>query len=178
MKIYTRTGDDGSTSLYSGKRVSKDDIRVESYGTVDELNAYIGLIIEHFPTEDHHEIFNKIQNYLFTIGGILANDKQDDFSAISDKDIKLFEEEMDRLSADLSPLKHFVLPGGNQAIAHTHVARTICRRAERRVVSLDTINEIDYTVVIKYLNRLSDYLFILTRHLSHSMNVEERKWIP
>lgn len=173
MKIYTKTGDAGKTSLFGGSRVSKDDIRIESYGTVDELNSCIGVLM----AEVAYSVLVEVQHRLFTIGSSLASDpsKQLITPDITEADIALLEEEMDRMNDYLAPLRAFILPSGGRAIAQAHVCRTVCRRAERRVISLAHDSEVD-PLVIKYLNRLSDYFFVLSRDIAHQSGAAEVEW--
>ena len=178
MKIYTKTGDEGMTSLYGGKRVSKDDIRIEAYGTVDELNSNIGSLISTLPNDDQKELLLKIQRRLFTIGSILASDPSKELPTpdLLDSDIELLEKAMDNMDALLSPLKTFVLPGGSESNSKAHICRTVARRAERRVITLASISNID-PIVVKYLNRLSDYFFILGRKIAMDLGHDEVPWI-
>lgn len=181
MKIYTKTGDKGQTSLIGGTRVSKSDLRIEAYGTVDELNSYIGLIRDQEQV-DHHtkELLKEIQDRLFTIGAILATDPEKGHKKLPDlreEDVLLLETEMDKASEKLPVLKHFVLPGGFAASSFCHLARCVCRRAERLVVGLSEVSTVE-DIVIKYLNRLSDYIFVLSRKLNIDNGIEENKWIP
>lgn len=180
MKIYTKGGDKGETSLFGGKRVSKANIRIDAYGTVDELNAYIGLVSDFEQSAAQLDFFITIQDKLFTIGAILAADpdkKQLKKPDLLQEHIVYIEDKIDELEKGLSPLQYFVLPGGHQTISHTHIARTVCRRAERLVVTLNEAVEID-PLVIQYLNRLSDFLFVYSRYLAKELGVEERYWIP
>ncbi|MDH4090229.1 MAG: cob(I)yrinic acid a,c-diamide adenosyltransferase [Cyclobacteriaceae bacterium] len=180
MKIYTKTGDDGTTSLFGGKRVSKADLRIETYGTVDELNAFIGLVRDQEVNHGRTGVLVEIQNKLFTIGSILATEPENTklkIPSLSDDDILFLEQEMDTLDQDLPPIKFFVLPGGHQSVSHCHVARTVCRRAERLSIALNAQNKIE-PLVIKYLNRLSDYLFVLGRKMSIELGVNEIPWRP
>lgn len=187
MKIYTKTGDKGTTALFGGTRVSKDHIRIESYGTVDELNSYIGLIRDQEINSHYKNILIEIQDRLFTVGAILATPPEKEVMkngelrlqklGIVESDIELLEKEIDTMEAALPPMTHFVLPGGHTTVSYCHITRCICRRAERLAVHLDNIEPID-EIVIKYLNRLSDYLFVLARKLSNDLNAEEVKWIP
>jgi cob(I)alamin adenosyltransferase len=173
MKIYTKTGDKGETSLLGGTRVSKAHHKLEAYGTVDELNSTIGLIAAMNPV---HQIFLlKIQHKLFNIGSVLAAEKDLTFPLpeLTDEDIKLLENEIDRLNEKLPKLKNFILPGGSVISAYTQIARCVCRRAERNVVCLDDSN---YTTIVGYLNRLSDYFFVLSRDFLRLEGVEEIKW--
>jgi cob(I)alamin adenosyltransferase len=180
MKIYTKTGDKGLTSLIGGTRVPKYHPRIESYGTVDELNSYIGLIACQ-PIDPHHQaILKEIQDRLFTIGAALAADPEKSKMKIPDlhlTDIELLEKEMDDMNALLPPLKHFVLPGGNTTTSFCHVARCICRRAERLTFQLGAESFVDEKMTV-YLNRLSDYLFVLARKLNLDANTDENIWIP
>ncbi|MET1055601.1 MAG: cob(I)yrinic acid a,c-diamide adenosyltransferase [Pedobacter sp.] len=180
MKIYTKTGDGGETSLIGGTRVPKYHLRIESYGTVDELNSYIGLIQCQDIDAHSKRILKEIQDRLFTIGSSLAADPDKSSMKIPDlhaADITLLEEEMDRMNEFLPELKHFILPGGNTIVSHCHIARCICRRAERLIVHLASESNVDNQVTV-YLNRLSDYLFVLGRKLSFDQNAEENLWLP
>lgn len=177
MKIYTKTGDTGQTSLFGGQRLPKDNLRIEAYGTVDELNACLGLLRDHTSAEEPRRLLLIIQNRLFTLGAHLATAPGKDSPApdLSDDDINLLEQSMDLMDAQLAPLRNFILPGGSPAISFGHLARTVCRRAERRVVSLAQLEDTP-EILIRYLNRLSDFLFILTRFIAHEEQVEEVIW--
>ena len=187
MKIYTKTGDTGTTALFGGIRVPKDHIRIESYGTVDELNSHIGLIRDQEFNTHYKDILIEIQDRLFTVGAILATppekevlkngEKRLQNLGIIESDIELLEKEIDAMEEALPPMTHFVLPGGHTTVSYCHIARCVCRRAERLAVHLDH-NEPVAEIAIKYLNRLSDYLFVLARKLSYDLNAEEIKWIP
>jgi len=187
MKIYTKTGDTGTTALFGGTRVPKDHIRIESYGTVDELNSHIGLIRDQDFNAHYKDILIEIQDRLFTVGAILATppekevlkngEKRLQNLGIVESDIELLESEIDAMEEALPPMTHFVLPGGHTTVSYCHIARCVCRRAERLAVHLDH-NEPVAEIAIKYLNRLSDYLFVLARKLSYDLNAEEVKWIP
>ena len=179
FKIYTRKGDDGKTALIGGDRVSKHHIRVESYGTVDELNSQVGLVRSFLNQTEEEAILADVQNNLFTIGSYLASSPKSNFSLpkFLEESIKKLEEEIDRLSGQLPELRNFILPGATQQGAHCHVARCVCRRAERLSVQLSDIEEIP-TFIIKYLNRLSDYLFTLCRFLDQKFGGREIPWIP
>jgi cob(I)alamin adenosyltransferase len=180
MKIYTKTGDKGFTSLIGGSRVPKYHHRIESYGTVDELNAYIGLIADQNLAQGYKDVLKQIQYRLFTIGAMLAADPEKSNMTIpdlTDADIELLEQEMDMMNAALPELKHFILPGGNSTVSFCHVARCVCRRAERLVVQLAQESNVEQRVII-YLNRLSDYLFVLARKAGHDVQVPENKWLP
>lgn len=179
MKIYTKTGDKGETSLLSGSRVIKSDPRIESYGTVDELNSFIGLVRDHLEDENLKGLLLTVQEYLFTIGSHLADDGKRDFGLpplVEDK-ITDLEKSIDAMNKVLEPMTNFILPGGSPAISHIHVARTVCRRAERRVVELDS-RENRFGLVVRYLNRLSDFLFVLARWQHAQSNVAEIPWKP
>ena len=187
MKVYTKTGDKGTTALFGGTRVPKDHIRIESYGTVDELNSWIGLIRDQEINTHYKEILIQVQDRLFTAGAILATppDKEVlkngkprlNIPKIIEGDIELLENEIDAMENDLPQMTHFVLPGGHSTVSYCHIARCVCRRAERLSVHLSHNEPID-ELVVKYLNRLSDYLFVLARKLSADLRAEEVKWIP
>ena len=180
MKIYTKTGDKGTTALFGGARVPKHHIRIESYGTVDELNAYIGLLRHRNIGSENQGILGEVQDRLFTLGSILASDpKKDNLKVpqLSSNDIELLEKEIDRMTGLLPEMRSFVLPGGNDSVAFCHIARCVCRRAERLTVQLNEIEPID-PLVIAYLNRLSDYLFTLSRLISQQDNAPEVPWKP
>jgi cob(I)alamin adenosyltransferase len=180
MKIYTKTGDKGLTSLIGGTRVPKYHLRIESYGTVDELNSYIGLIRCQDITAHDQAILKEIQDRLFTIGATLAADPEKSRMKIPDlipTDIELLEKEMDTMNESLPALTHFVLPGGNTTVSYCHIARCICRRAERLTVHLAAESHVDENIVI-YLNRLSDYLFVLSRKVNFEASAPENIWIP
>jgi cob(I)alamin adenosyltransferase len=180
MKIYTKTGDKGQTSLIGGTRVPKFHLRIEAYGTVDELNSYIGLISCQKINLDYKYLLKEIQDRLFTIGASLAADPEKSRMKIPDlntEDILLLEQKMDELNEVLPALKHFVLPGGNTIVSYCHVARCVCRRAERLVVALAEESFVEEKITI-YLNRLSDFLFILSRKLNQDFNAEENIWVP
>ena len=180
MKIYTKTGDKGYTSLIGGTRVPKHHVRIETYGTVDELNSYMGLIRDQEITPEQKDMLKEIQDRLFTIGSSLASDPEKSKMKIPDlhtSDIELLEQQIDKMNEDLPELRHFVLPGGDQAVSFCHIARCVCRRAERICVNLAEISSVDEQVII-YLNRLSDYLFVLARKLCHDRKIPENQWIP
>lgn len=180
MKIYTKTGDKGTTALFGGKRVSKADLRIDTYGTVDELNSYVGLVRDQPVNQIRKNILVEIQDRLFTIGSILATEPGNTkvkVPSLSQDDITLLEKEIDAMDATLPPMKSFVLPGGHVAVSFCHVARTVCRRAERLVIALDAQEKID-DLVIQYLNRLSDYLFMLSRKMTAELKAEETPWKP
>ena len=187
MKVYTKTGDTGTTALFGGTRVPKHHIRIESYGTVDELNSHIGLIRDQEMNILYKNVLIEIQDRLFTVGAILATPPEKETLkngqprlqnlGIIETDIELLEKEIDSMEDSLPPMTNFVLPGGHTTVSYCHIARCVCRRAERLAVHLNDIEPTD-EMVIKYLNRLSDYLFVLARKLSFDMNAEEVKWIP
>ena len=163
MKIYTKTGDLGETSLLGGTRVSKSELQIEAYGTVDELNAYVGLIRDQIWKKPVLVELIEIQDRLFTIGSHLANDQKKSgikLPEISESDIERLENQIDLMNEKLPPMTAFILPGGNTTVSYTHIARCVCRRAERHVVRLNHNWDVD-PIIIKYLNRLSDYLFVL-----------------
>lgn len=181
FKIYTKTGDKGETSLIGGTRVPKHHVRIEAYGTVDELNSYIGLIRD-LVTEKHnsYKLLIEIQDRLFTMGSILAADPEKNKMKLPElnlKDIELMEKAIDTMDELLPEMKHFVLPGGHPTISHLHIARCVCRRAERAVLHLNEhypVNDLTF----KYLNRLSDYLFVLSRQLAVDYKANELPWLP
>jgi len=178
MKVYTRKGDTGETSLIGGTRVKKTNVRIEAYGTVDELNSFIGLIRDTAKDKSAEEVLLEIQNLLFTIGSSLAADPGKNRMAlpqVDESDIVKLENEMDSMNEGLPELKNFILPGGDLASSHCHVARCVCRRAERRAVGLSEMTMIDEKI-IRYLNRLSDYLFVLARFYTHKHEGEETLW--
>ena len=180
MKIYTKTGDEGLTSLIGGTRVPKYDLRIESYGTVDELNSYIGLIRDHDMEASQKDILKEIQDRLFTIGAALASDPEKSKMKIPDlhlSDITFLENQIDEMNVVLPELRHFILPGGTQVVSFCHVSRCVCRRAERIIVHLKEESFVDEKVII-YLNRLSDYLFVLARKLCQDSNMPENQWFP
>lgn len=182
MRIYTKTGDDGTSGLIGGTRVAKYDLRLESYGTVDELNSWVGLIRSQEQVDSPtKELLLSVQNNLFVIGARLATDlSKTDLSGrlpLREDDITRLENEMDRILDQLPPMEHFVLPGGSNTISYCHLARTVCRRAERRVCRLANEAEIP-SELIRYLNRLSDYLFVLSRKIAVDEGVDEVQWAP
>jgi len=178
MKIYTKTGDKGETSLIGGTRVPKYHLRIEAYGTVDELNSWIGLIRDQEMTTSNKELLLEIQDRLFTIGSLLASDPDKSkmkLPVLHQQDIDLLEQEMDKMEENLPPLKSFILPGGHSTVSYIHIARCVCRRTERLVVHLSDDNVIDSKISI-YLNRLSDFLFMLGRFMAKELNVPETPW--
>ena len=187
MKIYTKTGDKGKTSLFGGTRVPKYHLRIEAYGTVDELNSYIGLIRDQKIDEHTHNVLIKIQNELFTLGSMLATAPEKEIlkngkerlniSKVSNESILFLENEMDVMNESMPPMTHFILPGGHTTVSYCHIARCICRRAERITTQLNDESPLNEQILM-YLNRLSDYLFVLARKLSFDNNAQEIKWIP
>lgn len=180
MKIYTKTGDEGTTALFGGKRVSKADLRIDTYGTIDELNSYIGLVRDQPVNQNRKAILIEVQDRLFTIGSILATEPGNTkvkIPALAPSDITQLELEIDAMDTQLPPMKFFVLPGGHPSVSFGHVARTVCRRAERLTIALDQHEKVD-PLVIQYLNRLSDYLFVLCRSMAHELQIEETPWKP
>jgi cob(I)alamin adenosyltransferase len=179
-KIYTRTGDEGQTSLIGGRRVPKYHERIEAYGTVDELCAFVGLIRDQDIDQPTRLFLIRIQEQLFVLEAILADDAHSNsrkLPAINNKEITVLEDAIDEMNLYLPPLNSFILPGGHVAVSYAHVARTICRRAERTTLRLSSENKVDL-ICCKYLNRLSDYFFVLARKLSKDFNAEEIPWIP
>ncbi|GAA4071725.1 MAG: cob(I)yrinic acid a,c-diamide adenosyltransferase [Flavobacterium sp.] len=187
MKVYTKTGDTGTTALFGGTRVPKHHIRIESYGTVDELNSHIGLIRDQEINSHYKDVLIEVQDRLFTVGAILATppeketlkngEKRLQNLGILETDIDYLEKEIDAMEDSLPQMTHFVLPGGHTTVSYCHIARCVCRRAERLAVHLNDIEPTD-ELVIKYLNRLSDYLFVLARKLSFDLKADEVQWIP
>jgi cob(I)alamin adenosyltransferase len=180
MKIYTKTGDQGQTSLLGGTRVSKDHIRIEAYGTVDELNSFIGLVRSQEITEHQVKTLIEIQDRLFTIGSILASDplkSKVKIPALIEEDITFLENEIDKMNETLPEMRSFVLPGGNTTVSFCHLARCVCRRAERRIIHLAAESPVP-EITIRYLNRLSDYIFVLSRQLTQDLNAAEIPWSP
>lgn len=187
MKIYTKTGDKGTTALFGGTRVPKYNLRIESYGTVDELNSHIGLIRDQEIDNLTKNALSKIQHELFTLGAMLATPSEKEtlkngkdrlnIEKTSNESIAFLENEIDRMNAALPQMTHFILPGGHQTVSFCHIARCVCRRAERLAVALNDEEGINKDILM-YLNRLSDYLFVLARKLTKDLQAEEVKWIP
>ncbi|UAY50745.1 cob(I)yrinic acid a,c-diamide adenosyltransferase [Ferruginibacter albus] len=182
IKIYTKTGDGGKTSLIGGTKVAKSDLRIETYGTIDELNSYIGLVNDHLAEEHSKTILKEVQDRLFTIGSSLACDTDKEpkmkIPDLKEEDILLLEKEIDKMNEVLPEMKSFILPGGHVAVSTTHIARCVCRRSERLCVNMTESNLFVEPLIIKYLNRLSDYLFVLARYIGHLLNVKEIAWKP
>jgi cob(I)alamin adenosyltransferase len=182
MKIYTKTGDKGTTSLIGGTKVSKAHERIEAYGTVDELNSHLGLCRDLINDEHTKNILKELQDRLFTIGSALACDPEKETKMkipdLTIEDVMLLENEMDRMDATLPALQFFILPGGHPTVSHIHIARCVCRRTERLVVSLLVSDEDHNNLIVQYINRLSDYLFMLGRYIAQELNAEEIPWKP
>lgn len=181
MKVYTKTGDKGTTALIGGTRVPKNNVRLEAYGGVDELNSHLGMIRSYPIEEMSVKELTEIQNILFVVGANLATD-----TSVSDMrqkmpcteaDVLFLEQAIDRMDAELPPLRYFVLPGGSPCVSACHIARTVCRRVERRIIDMSEEIEVE-EVIVRYINRLSDYLFVLGRKLAHDEGLEEVKWVP
>ena len=182
QKIYTKTGDKGKTSLIGGTKILKSDLRIETYGTIDELNSWIGFVNDAVNDFSANHTLKEIQDRLFTIGSSLACDPQKETKLIipdlHETDLTMLEKEMDTMNETLPEMKHFILPGGHSAVSITHITRSICRRAERCVVNLQDHKGHVEPLIIKYLNRLSDYLFVLARYVAHLHNLPEVVWKP
>lgn len=182
MKIYTKTGDRGTTSLIGGTKVLKSHERIEAYGTIDELNSYVGLCRDLIDITDIKDVMKEIQDRLFTIGASLACDPDKETKLkipdLKEDDIIFLEQEMDKMDESLQPLQYFILPGGHPTISHIHIARCICRRTERLIVMLSSSNQAHDSLIIKYMNRLSDYLFVLARYIGSKLHAEEIPWKP
>lgn len=194
FKIYTRTGDKGSTALIGGTKVPKSHIRIESYGTVDELNSYLGLLSDHltaasgvinhpvFPLSASVQTLREIQDRLFTIGASLACDPDKESKMkipdLKEEDVRALEEDIDRMNEVLPEMKSFILPGGHVAVSTAHIARCVCRRAERICVQMQEDGQFIDPLVLKYINRLSDHLFMLARYAGHLLNIAELPWKP
>lgn len=180
MKIYTKKGDKGKTSLLGGTRVSKHHVRIEAYGTVDELNSWLGMLHDQDAAAPYRKFLNDIQDRLFTIGSVLASDPEKNsfkLPEIGQEDIDVLEKSIDELETDMPALKNFILPGGHPASSTAQVCRTVCRRAERRIVHLDELQPVN-PLILGYLNRLSDWLFVFARKMLHATGSEEIIWQP
>jgi cob(I)alamin adenosyltransferase len=180
MKIYTKSGDSGKTSLVEGTRLSKAHERIEAYGTVDELNSFLGLLADQEASSPYRSQLKLIQDKLFVIGSNLASDparKSERIPPVREEDVQRLETAMDEMDAVLPELRHFVLPGGHPCVSLAHVARTVCRRAERCVIRLSEHEDVP-ELIVPFLNRLSDYFFVLSRKLCHDLGLEEHKWQP
>lgn len=180
MKIYTKTGDTGTTGLFGGKRVSKADLRINAYGTVDELNAWLGVLRDQNVNASRKEVLLAIQDCLFSMGSMLATEPGNTkvrIPHLTEDNVTFLEGEIDSMDNALPTLRSFILPGGHQSVSFCHVARTVCRRAERMIITLHEAAPVD-ALVIKYLNRLSDYLFTLSRIMARELQAEESPWLP
>lgn len=183
MKIYTKTGDSGHTGLICGKRVSKSHLRIQAYGTVDELNSWLGLLGDLEPDGPHRQTLIRVQRNLFVLGALLAAEPREGKKSrtplpnLEEGDTELLEREIDRMNADLPAMTHFILPGGHPSVSYCHIARTVCRRAERHIIALHEMHPLD-ALILTYINRLSDYLFVLARTFSRMLGKNEIKWIP
>ncbi len=188
MKIYTKTGDKGTTGLFGGKRVAKHHIRIASYGTIDELNSWLGLIHDQEMNPLYRNTLLRIQETLFTVGAMLATEEADKATTkdkktasklpvLKETEVLHLENEIDSMNENLPPMTHFILPGGHPTVSYCHIARTVCRRAERHISRLHEISPVNERILI-YVNRLSDYLFVLARKLSSDLKATEIKWIP
>jgi len=180
MKIYTKTGDKGQTSLLSGKRVPKYHDRINAYGTVDELNSYLGLLKDQPVNSVRQSLLLRVQENLFVIGSNLASDgQQQRFSVpqLDEQEVDILELAIDEMDEVLPPMKNFILPGGHPSVSYCHIARCVCRRAERLILQLKEMEEVSDLIHI-YLNRLSDYLFVLARKITQELDVEEVPWKP
>lgn len=182
FKIYTKTGDKGKTALIGGTKVAKSHIRIETYGTIDELNSYIGLVNDHITDETANTLLKEIQDRLFTIGSSLACDPEKELKmSIPDlhaTDITLLETSMDKMNGELPEMRSFILPGGHVAVSTCHIARCVCRRAERLCVGMQEEGLPVEPLILQYINRLSDYLFVLARWIGHKLGVPEITWKP
>ncbi len=182
IRIYTRTGDKGTTSLIGGTKVPKSHLRIEAYGTVDELNSHIGLCRDMIGDEKVRAVLLEVQDRLFTIGSSLACDPEREPSMrlpdLREEDVRGLEQEIDRMSESIPPMRTFILPGGHPIASHLHIARCVCRRAERCCVRLELESLEVEGILLKYLNRLSDHLFVLSRYMTHLLGVEEIPWKP
>lgn len=179
-KIYTKTGDTGQTSLIGGARIEKSDLRLEAYGTLDELNSFIGLVRDFSIEPEAKKTLFTIQSKVFIVGSILAAGTVDILTSLpglDEKDVKMLEHEMDRMNEHLPVQEHFILPGGHPVVSYCHVARTICRRAERTMSRLE-LSDAKQLMVLKYVNRLSDYFFVLARFVADELGIEENIWSP
>ena len=187
MKIYTKTGDKGTTGLFGGTRVPKYDLRIEAYGTVDELNSYIGLVKDQNSNLELKNELIQIQNDLFTLGAMLATPQEKEqlkngkerlnIPKVDNSNTEFLESSIDLMNQELPAMTNFILPGGHTTVSYCHIARCVCRRAERLCVQLNDETNINPSILI-YLNRLSDYLFVLARKLTYELNIDEIPWIP
>jgi len=179
MKVYTKTGDKGTTALFGGKRVSKHNLRIEAYGTVDELNSYVGLIRDQKIDENNFDVLIEIQDRLFTLGAILATapgNTKVKVPQLNEEDVTFLEQEIDKMNETLPEMRSFVLPGGHTTVSYCHITRCVCRRAERIATQLAEEEEVPELVLV-YLNRLSDYIFVLSRKLTQDLKAKEIPWV-
>ncbi|MCK9611692.1 MAG: cob(I)yrinic acid a,c-diamide adenosyltransferase [Bacteroidales bacterium] len=179
-KIYTKTGDEGNTSLLGGTIIKKSDLRVEAYGALDELNSYIGLVRDFAIEQEMKEILLKIQEHVFIAESMIAADTpsvMNTLPKLNKMNISMIEQEIDKMAQTLVPQHNFILPGGHPLVSYCHIVRTVCRRAERCIVRIENTNEY-YSIIIKYINRLSDYFFILARYITKELGIEENYWKP
>jgi cob(I)alamin adenosyltransferase len=180
VKIYTKTGDQGRTSLIGGTKVSKNNIRIHAYGTIDELNSFVGLLGDMISDIESRDMLREIQDRLFTIGSSLACDPHKEIALkipdLHESDVQLLEKEIDFMQSKLPEMKSFILPGGHIAVSTAHICRTVCRRAERMIIDLDLSEPLQQPLIVKYLNRLSDYFFVLARYQGHLLGVTEVVW--
>jgi cob(I)alamin adenosyltransferase len=179
-KIYTKGGDKGETSLLGGTRVAKSHERVEAYGNLDELNSFLGLIRDQAIRPHYRDILIRVQERLFTAEALVARDPEKEtrpLPSLNDDDVLLLEQEIDAMNEELPPLSNFILPGGHPTVSYCHVARTVCRRAERSLIRLDQVSPVE-AIIIRYINRLSDYLFVLARMTGQDAGATESAWIP
>ena len=180
MKIYTKTGDAGTTALFGGKRVSKSDLRIDTYGTVDELNSWMGVLRDQEINASRKDTLLAVQDRLFTMGSMLATEPGNTkvkIPSLQETDVVFLENQIDVMDASLAPMRSFVLPGGHVSVSFAHVTRTVCRRAERLVIALNQAEPVN-PLIIKYLNRLSDYVFVLSRKMTAELKSEESPWHP
>ncbi len=180
MKVYTKTGDLGETSLFGGTRVKKNHLRLETYGSLDELNSFIGLLADGLEDTEVITLLRTVQARIFDVGAVLANEKAEKASkvpTIKENHIEILERAIDKMDLELDPMKYFILPGGHIVSSYAHLARTVCRRCERLIISLADEIEID-PILVKYINRLSDYLFVLARYILKKSEKSEIAWIP
>jgi cob(I)alamin adenosyltransferase len=182
LKIYTKTGDKGTTSLIGGTKVPKNNLRIEAYGTIDELNSFVGLLGDLLPGGPEKSLLKEIQDRLFTIGAALACDPDKDIALkipdLKEEDVLLLEKEIDRMNATLPEMKSFILPGGHPAVSNAHICRCVCRRAERACVALEQTGAAAEPLILQYLNRLSDYFFVLARFTGQRLGIPEAIWKP
>ena len=179
IKIYTKGGDKGDTSLLGGTRVSKSHERVEAYGNLDELNSFIGLIRDQEIQDHYRDVLIRIQENLFIAEALIARDPEKEaiyLPALKEEEITLLENEIDKMNEELPPLRNFILPGGHVTVSYCHVARTVCRRAERSVIRLNKVSPVE-DIIIRFLNRLSDYLFVLARKTGKDTGTDETPWL-